>query len=60
MILDLDLREVTGRIPMPHGGSKHSGAFIEYWADWEGEVVSDPNGLHGAALVRKWELLPKE
>ena len=60
MILDLDLREVTGRIPMPHGGSTHSDAFIEYWADWEGEVVPNPNGLHGTALARKRELLAKE
>ncbi|MDG2089190.1 MAG: hypothetical protein P8J68_10685 [Arenicellaceae bacterium] len=60
VILDLDLREITGRIPMPHGGSTHSGAFIEYSVDWQGEVVSDPNGLHGTALARKRELSSKE
>ena len=38
VILDLDLRDITGRIPMPNGGSTHSGAFVEYSADWEGEV----------------------
>jgi len=60
VILDLDLRDITGRIPMPNGGSTHSGAFVEYSADWEGEVVSDPNGLHGSALAFKRKILTGE
>jgi hypothetical protein len=60
VILDLDLREITERIPMPHGGSTHSGAFVEYSSDWQGEVVSDHNGLQGAALATKRKLLGPE
>ena len=60
VILDLDLREITGRIPMPNGGSTHSGAFVQYSADWEGEVVSDHNGLHGSALEMKRSILSGE
>ena len=60
VILDLDLREISGRISMPHGGSTHSGAFVEYSSDWQGEVVSDHNGLQGAALATKRKLLGPE
>ena len=56
-IFDLDLREITGRIPMPNGGSTHSGAFVQYSTDREGEVVSDHNGLHGSALAIKRSIL---
>ena len=60
VVFDLDRREVTERIPLPNGGSTHSGAFVSYSADWEGEVVSDHNGLHGSALALKREILSDE
>lgn len=45
---------VKARIPMPNGGSTHSGAFVRYAVDdqgaWTGEVLSDHNGLRGSAL----------
>lgn len=58
VIFDLDLKEVSARLPLPHGGSTHSGAFVQYPDGWEsGEVASDMNGLHGSALKFKRELL---
>ena len=59
VIFDLDLKEVSGRVPLPHGGSTHSGAFVHYADGWngDGEVVSDMNGLQGSALKAKRELL---
>jgi len=56
VVFDLDLKEVTDRIPTPNGGSTHSGAFVQY-DGWDGEVQADQNGLHGAALAKKRELL---
>lgn len=48
---------VKARIPMPNGGSTHSGAFVRYAVDdrgtWTGEVVSDHNGLHRTGAARK-------
>ena len=59
VVFDLDLNEVSTRIPMPNGGSTHSGAFVQY-DGWDGEVVSDQNGLQGSALALKRELLGLE
>ena len=59
VIFDLDLKEVSARIPMPNGGSTHSGAFVKY-NGWNGEVVSDHNGLQGTALALKRKLLADE
>lgn len=56
IVFDLDQKKVTARIPTPHGGSTHSGAFVNY-AGWNGEVLSDQNGLHGPALAAKRRLL---
>ena len=56
VIFDLDLNEVTARLPTPNGGSTHSGSFVSY-DGWDGEVVSDQNGLQGSALAMKRELL---
>ena len=58
-IFDLDRREITGRIPLPNGGSTHSGAFVAYPAGWDavGENLSDMNGLHGSALELKRKLV---
>ena len=55
VVFDLDLMEVTARIPLPNGGSTHSGAFVEYADGWNssGETLSDHNGLHGEALELK-------
>jgi DNA-binding beta-propeller fold protein YncE len=60
VVLDLDQKKVTERIPMPNGGSTHSGAFVRYDADWQGEVLSDHNGLHGPALEAKRKLVAKD
>jgi DNA-binding beta-propeller fold protein YncE len=56
VVFDLDRKEVTKRIPMPNGGSSHSGAFVRY-EGWSGDVLSDQNGLHSVALKTKRELL---
>ena len=56
VIFDLDQRIVSARIPMPNGGSTHSGAFVHY-EGWEGEVLADHNGFHGRALAQKRSLL---
>ena len=55
----IDLRDVTARIPLPNGGSTHSGAFVAYADGWNspGEVVSDHNGLQAGALETKRKLL---
>ena len=55
-MFDLDQKIVTERIPMPNGGSTHSGSFVAY-EGWNGEVLSDQNGLQGSALALKRELL---
>lgn len=59
VVFDLDLREVTARIPLPNGGSTHSGAFVAYANGWQepGETLSDMNGLHGSALEIKRKLV---
>jgi len=62
VIFDLDLKEVSARIPLPNGGSTHSGAFVSYPNGWDGpgENLSDMNGLHGAALETKRKILAGE
>jgi len=59
VVFDLDLREVSDRIPLPNGGSTHSGAFVSYPNGWNevGENVSDMNGLHGSVLELKRKLV---
>ncbi len=59
VVFDLDLREVSDRIPLPNGGSTHSGAFVSYPNGWDevGENVSDMNGLHGSVLELKRKLV---
>ncbi len=58
VVFDLDQKKVTARLPTPHGGSTHSGAFVRY-DGWSGEVVADHNGLHGSALAQQRKLLGK-
>ena len=62
VVFDLDMKEVTARIPLPNGGSTHSGAFVAYSGGWNsaGEVLSDHNGLHGDALEVKRMLISGE
>ena len=62
VIFDLDLKEVTARIPLPNGGSTHSGSFVGYSDGWnsDGEVLSDHNGLQGEALEIKRKLVSGE
>lgn len=50
-IFDMTAKKVSARIPMPSGGSTHSGAFVKYEPDFSGRVLSDQNGLHGTALA---------
>ncbi len=59
VVFDLDLKEVTARIPLPNGGSTHSGAFVSYPDGWQepGENLSDMNGLHGSALELKRKII---
>ncbi len=56
VIFDMARNKVTARLPTPNGGSTHSGSFVAY-DGWNGEVVSDQNGLQGSALALKRELL---
>ena len=62
VIFDLDLKEVSARLPLPNGGSTHSGAFVSYPKGWkaDGEVVSDHGGLRGSALAMKRKILAGE
>ncbi len=50
VVFNMGTKQVTDRIPMPSGGSTHSGAFVSYENGFPGEVLSDQNGLHGEAL----------
>ncbi len=61
-VFDLDLREITARIPLPHGGSTHSGAFVHYPDGWnaDGETQSDQSGLWGSALETKRQIVAGE
>lgn len=49
-VWNMGLKKITARIPMPLGASTHSGAFVNYKADFSGQVLSDQNGLQGPAL----------
>lgn len=62
VVFDLDLKEVTARIPLPNGGSTHSGAFVHYPDGWDapGATVSDHNGLQGDALAMKRRIVAGE
>lgn len=61
VVFDMAAKAVAARIPMPNGGSTHSGSFVQYSVDEMGgivgEVLSDQNGLHGSALAIKKEIL---
>ncbi len=44
IVVDLNTFEPKAYIPTPNGGDTHSGAFIRYDADWNGDVMSDQGG----------------
>lgn len=56
LVFDMAARSVTARIALPDGGSIHPGSFVNYLG-WDGEVVSDLNGLRGSALLLKRQRL---
>jgi DNA-binding beta-propeller fold protein YncE len=62
VVFDLDLKDVSARIPLPNGGSTHSGAFVFYPDGWQepGQTLSDMNGLHGSALDLKRRIVSGE
>ncbi len=47
IVLDLDTHEVKAYIPTPNGGDTHSGGFVRYTPDWEGELLVDMGGPKG-------------
>jgi DNA-binding beta-propeller fold protein YncE len=49
VVWNMETKEVTDRIPLPNGGSTHSGAFVWYRADGTAQVLVDQNGTHGPA-----------
>jgi DNA-binding beta-propeller fold protein YncE len=44
IVLDLNTFATKAYIPTPNGGDTHSGAFVQYAADWTGELMSDMGG----------------
>ncbi len=50
-VLDLKTNTVKARIPTPHGGNTHSGAFVRYKADWTGTVLADHGGPKAEILA---------
>lgn len=61
VIWDMGKKEIKARLPMPHGGSTHSGSFVRYNVDgqnnWNGELLVDQNGFHGSAMAEKKKIL---
>ena len=60
IVIDMFDEEVIHRIPMPNGGSTHSGSFVEYTPSgggFTGMVLSDQSGLHGTARAAKLDIL---
>jgi hypothetical protein len=51
---------VKQTLGQPAGGSSHGGAMVTYTVTgttWNGELLSDTNGLHGSALQAKKDIL---
>ena len=44
IVLDLDDHETKHYIPTPNGGDTHSGGFVRYDSDWNGELLTDMGG----------------
>lgn len=63
VVFDTDKKEVKTRIPMPDGGSTHTGDFVKYDVDgagnWKGEVLVDHDGLKRPLLAKRAEIAAK-
>jgi len=57
VIIDMGTNTVKAVVPQPNGGSSHNGSFVRYTPDFEGELLSDQNGLHGSALAEKLSMM---
>ena len=44
IVVNLDTYEVTDWIATPNGGDTHSGAFVRYDSNWNGELLVDMGG----------------
>ena len=44
IVVDLDTYESIAWIPTPNSGDTHSGAFVRYDENWNGEVLADMGG----------------
>jgi hypothetical protein len=44
IVVDLGKKERKAGIPSPNGGDTHSGAFVRYNPDWNGELLADQGG----------------
>ncbi len=53
MVVDLNTLEVKDYIATPNGGDTHSGGFVRYDADWNGELLVDQGGPKGATMLAK-------
>ncbi len=51
IVVDTETREVIERIPTPNGGDTHSGAFVEYDDDWNGELLFDMGGAKSPRIL---------
>jgi mono/diheme cytochrome c family protein/DNA-binding beta-propeller fold protein YncE len=47
IVLDLNTHTVEAYVPTPNGGDTHSGGFVRYTADWNGELLADMGGPKG-------------
>lgn len=54
IVLDLETNTVKAYIPTPNGGDTHSGAFVEYDADWNGQLLVD---MGGPKAQKVWDLV---
>lgn len=58
IVLDLATRTVKAYIESPHHGNTHSGAFVQYAADWKGEVLADHGGPQPALYKTRLGIVP--
>ncbi len=55
IVFDVETRTVKARIPTPNGGDTHSGAFVQYEADWTGDLLADNTGRRSWFLEQQKE-----
>ena len=48
IVMDLNTHKVNAYIPTPNGGDTHSGGFVRYTPDWNGELLADMGGPKAA------------